>query len=330
MDVKRGKRLLFILLAVACLVFSSACGEEPPQEHVDLSDPVGGDGIYTTAELLNFIERGESNTATLGAAIDLGSEILRITKERGPITIVGNGFSITGNADCLIRLEDGASLRLEEISLNAGRNGLGCLGDATLGGNAEISSVAHCIVCVGDLSVLENSAFQLASNVGSGIKAKGLELLPGSEVIAEGALGGISIAQDDLILCEGASLSAITEENYNALKCEGTLVLREGALLRVTNNGEYHGAEIHDLSVEGVASVEATGGSKGVGIFLFEQEEDVYLVGSCTPELRFEVGNGNVTFVESADDMPNPELEEDAEAEETEGQEGGEAETEGS
>ena len=107
-------------------------------------------------------------------------------------------------------------------------------------------------------------------------------------------------------------------------------MLREGALLRVTNNGEYHGAEIHDLSVEGVASVEATGGSKGVGMFLFEQEEDVYLVGSCTPELRFEVGNGSVTFVESADDIPNPELEEGAEAEETEGQEGGEAETEGS
>ena len=62
-------------------------------------------------------------------------------------------------------------------------------------------------------------------------------------------------------------------------------------------------------------------------MFLFEQEEDVYLVGSCTPELRFEVGNGNVTFVESADDMPNPELEEDAEAEETEGQEGVEGET---
>ena len=59
--------------------------------------------------------------------------------------------------------------------------------------------------------------------------------------------------------------------------------MRNGATLHVTNNGEYHGAEIHDLSVEGVAALEAVGGGKGVGVFLFEQEEDVYFVGSCTP-----------------------------------------------
>ena len=45
-------------------------------QHVDLSDPVGGDGIYTTAELMDFIENGQSDTATLGASIDLGGEIL--------------------------------------------------------------------------------------------------------------------------------------------------------------------------------------------------------------------------------------------------------------
>lgn len=141
------------------------------------------------------------------------------------------------------------------------------------------------------------------------MKAKGLSLLQGSEIVANGALGAISIAGDDLLLDEATTLIATTDENYNALKCEGTLVMRNGATLHVTNNGEYHGAEIHDLSVEGVAALEAVGGGKGVGVFLFEQEEDVYFVGSCTPELRFEVGNGSVTFVADASEIPEPENE---------------------
>lgn len=311
MDRKRGKRLLFICILAACLALFGACGSDAPQEpHVDLSDPVSGDGIYTTAELMNFIENGASDTATLGASIDLGSEILRITKARGSITIVGNGFSITGNGDCVLRLEDGCTLRLENVNLVGGRNAIGCLGDAALGGSAGISSVAHCITSVGDLTILESSSFTLSSNVGCGVKAKGLSLLRGSGITASGALGAVSIAGDDLLLSENTTLIAATDENYNALKCEGTLVMREGALLRVTNNGEYHGAEIHDLSVEGVATLEAVGGAKGVGVFLFEQEADVYLVGSCTPELRFEVGDGSVTFVADASEIPEPEPEE--------------------
>ena len=304
------KRRLLFYIFVACMAFMAACsGNEPEEQHVELSDPVGGDGIYTTAELMDFIENGQSDTATLGASIDLGGDILSITQTRGSITIRGNGFSITGNGDCVIRLEDGCTLRLEDVSLIGGRNAIGCLGDAAIGGTFSINSVAHCITGVGDLTVAQNSKLQLSSNVGCGVKAKGLSLLQGSEIVANGALGAISIAGDDLLLDEATTLIATTDENYNALKCEGTLVMRNGATLHVTNNGEYHGAEIHDLSVEGVAALEAVGGGKGVGVFLFEQEEDVYFVGSCTPELRFEVGNGSVTFVADASEIPEPENE---------------------
>ena len=67
----------------------------------------------------------------------------------------------------------------------------------------------------------KNSKLQLSSNVGCGVKAKGLSLLQGSEIVANGALGAISIAGDDLLLDEATTLIATTDENYNALKCEG-------------------------------------------------------------------------------------------------------------
>ena len=319
MNSEKKRRLLLICLFITCMALFGACGDDIPQEHVDLSDPVSGDGIYTTAELIDFIESGASDTATLGASIDLGGEILRITKARGSITICGNGFSITGNGDCVLRLEDGCTLRLEDISIMGGRNGIGCLGDAMLGGNAEINSVAHCITGVGDIVIQENSSFTLASNVGCGIQVKGLTLLKKSAITANGALGAVSVAGDELTLGEDAALIAATEDHYNALKCEGTLTMQNGSLLRVTNNGEYHGAEIRDLSVEGLATLEAAGGEKGVGVFLFEQEKDIYLVGSCTPELRFEVGDGSVTFVADASEIPEPEP--DAEGEDAEPEE---------
>ena len=311
MNSEKKRRLLLICLFITCMALFGACGDDIPQEHVDLSDPVSGDGIYTTAELIDFIESGASDTATLGASIDLGEEILRITKARGSITICGNGFSITGNGDCVLRLED--------ISIMGGRNGIGCLGDAVLGGNAEINSVAHCITGAGDIVIQENSSFTLASNVGCGIQVKGLTLLKKSAITANGALGAVSVAGDELTLGEDAALIAATEDHYNALKCEGTLTMQNGSLLRVTNNGEYHGAEIRDLSVEGLATLEAAGGEKGVGVFLFEQEKDIYLVGSCTPELRFEVGDGSVTFVADASEIPEPEP--DAEGEDAEPEE---------
>ncbi len=302
----KRRLLLFVFAALAGIVLLSACEDVLPEEMVEISDFLSGGGIYTTAELISFFESGLSDTATLGASIDLGSEILRLEADRGPITIEGNGYGITGNGDCVIRMGDGCTLRLVDVGITGGRNGIGCLGDAAIGGNATINSVAHCMTATGDIVIEENSKFVMASNVGCGLKAKGLTLLSGSSMESAGTLGGLNITEDDLILGENAALSAITEENYNALKCEGTLVMSEGASLAVTNNGEYHGAELNELSVAGVATLNAVGGSKGVGVFLFEQEDDIYLIGSCTPELRFEVGDGSVTFVADASEIPEP------------------------
>lgn len=309
------KRLLLLMLG-ALLFAAAGCTEDIPEEHLDINDPQ--EGVYTSADLISFFENGDADTVRLGASIDLGDALLCLSKERGPITVYGDGNTITGNGDCVIRLDDGASLRLDDVEIVAGRTGIGCLGNAQLSGNMMVVSVAHCIYAEGDLVIDEKSTLHLASNVGTGMIAKGLTLLKESTLDAVGPLGGLNIRGDELRLGEGVTVSAQTKENYNALKCEGTLALEEGAMLSVTNAGEYHGAEIHDLSVEGVATIEAVGGDKGVGMFLFEQEADVYLVGSCTPELRFEVGDGSITFVADASEIPEPEAEEAEEAEETE------------
>ena len=314
------QRLFAILIVIIALMLVSlcmtACEEEVPPEHVDVGTPANGGSIYTAAELISFFEKGQSGSAALGTSIDLGDDILKLEKDRGAITIQGNGFSITGNGDCVIRLGDGCTLRLEDVEIVGGRSGIGCLGDAVLGGEITISSIAHSITAVGDVTVEKDSVFNLSSNVGCGLRAKGLTILPNSTVATAGALGGINIMADDLVLSENTTVSAITDDNYNALKCEGTLILKDGATLVMINNGPYHGAELRDMEVEGVVNVEALGGGNGVGIFLFEQDEDVFLVGRCLPEPRFEVGDGSITFVEDASQIPVPEPEEDAETDE--------------
>ncbi|MBE5785627.1 MAG: hypothetical protein E7330_07515 [Clostridiales bacterium] len=299
------KRLLLLMLSALFVFAAAACTEDVPEEHLDINDPQ--EGIFTTADLIAFFENGDANSVRLGASIDLGDALLSLSNERGPITVYGEGNTITGNGDCVIRLENGAALQLMDVEIVAGRSGIGCLGNAALSGNVTITSVAHGIFGEGDITIGENSVFRLASNVGTGLSAKGLTLLKGSSLDATGSLGGLNIRGDELRLGEGVTVSAETKENYNALKCEGTLALEEGAKLSVINGGEYHGAEIHDLSVEGLATLEAVGGAKGVGVFLFEQEADVYLIGSCTPELRFEVGDGSITFVADASEIPEPE-----------------------
>ena len=53
-------------------------------------------------------------------------------------------------------------------------------------------------------------------------------------------------------------------------------------------------------------NIEADGGDKGVGMFAFSADGDYYAVGHCEPEMVIETGNGSVTFVNDAADIPEP------------------------
>ena len=83
--------------------------------------------------------------------------------------------------------------------------------------------------------------------------------------------------------------------------------MEEGSALIVENRGEYHGAEITALAVNGAVTIEAKGGKNSSGLFLFEQLQNIAVIGSCEPKARFESGKGSITFVESAADLPTPE-----------------------
>jgi len=110
--------------------------------------------------------------------------------------------------------------------------------------------------------------------------------------------------KNDLWMGRGASLYAETSAYYCALKCAGLLRMEDGASLTVKNLGDYHGAEIDGIQIDGRVRIEADGGEKGVGIFLFELNDSFTAAGHCEPPLRFESGQGALEFVETVSDIP--------------------------
>lgn len=297
---------LIVLLAL-CAVLLAGCAGEEEEARVELADPIGGSSIVTGADLLAFLERGESNTATLSGDISLEQEMLRITKERDGLVINGNGFTLSGAGDCVIRLEEGCSVTLNDVVIHSGADAIGCLGDASIGGTGlSIVGLGNGIRAAGVVTILPNSDIQATATNGTGLIAADLILEAGASVTGQGPLGGADIA-GSILLKEGASLGAFTQENYNALKCDGTLTMLDGASLKVENSGQYHGAEIGALSVSGMVTIEATGGENSSGLFLFEQLDPITVLGHCTPAPRFESGKGSITFIEDPADFPSEE-----------------------
>lgn len=295
----KKKIVLFSILLP--LVFLCACSAEEQQAedyHIDLSDP--NEGIYTAADLIAFFEDGEGDTAVLGGSIDLAGEMLKLTKLRGPITMQGNGNSLTSGGDCVIRLEDGAALTLNDITVVAGADGLGCLGDAQIGGaGCTIEALTNAVHCVGGLTVMKDSDMLLSGTKGSGLIAESVTLSSGARVTATGTQSAVRTLKNDVTLSENAFLSATTSMYYSALKCSGILRMQDGSKLVARNEGSYHGAEIKGLIVDGVVTIEADGGGHGVGLFLFDLHEDIVLMGHCEAAARFESGDGSLTFVDT-------------------------------
>lgn len=297
--MKHSFSVLIIILSAFLLC---ACAPEQMQEeHLQINEPLAGDNIYTAEELLLFIEKGESTKATLAASISLEDEMIKLTTERGSLTIDGNGYTLSGTGDCVVRLENGCELALENIEIIGGYDAIGCLGDATIEAkNTRISSITHCINAAGNVTIAKDSDLTLSSNVGSGLNATGLTLEKGARLEANGDMSAIIVKEGNIELQESSLLKAVTKKDYNALKCDNTVYLKNGAELDVDNMGNYHGAEIGYIAVEGVVTIKAHGGSQGVGLFLFSLNNKIYALGECLPDLRFEVGKGEIVFLQSA------------------------------
>lgn len=301
----RFKRIVARLAAFLCAaLFLSGCGADAGETKIEIGDAIGGSSIVTAADLLAFLEKGEADTARLSADISLEGEMLRITKARDGVTLDGNGFTLSGSGDCVLRLDEGCSVRLTNITIHSGSDAIGCLGSASIGGKGvRLIAVGNGIRAAGEVSVAAGSSIESEANVGMGIAASGLTLQNGASLSAKGPMGGVNVS-GEIRLAPGARLAAYTEEHYNALKCGGTLTLQDGSTLVAENLGEYHGAELMALQISGAVNIEAKGGKNYSGLFLFEQLEDITVIGSCRPKPRFEKGKGSITFVDSAQKLP--------------------------
>ncbi len=301
------KRIACALFALIILIFAAGCGGETDEPHINIGDMENGAGITSASDLADFFESG-GEVAVLARSIDMEDIMLTLSAERGHVTIQGNGNTISGNADCIIRLDDGAKLTLDNVNINGGAEGIGGLGNAELSGQGAINAVSHALDFAGGVEIGNGSKFYIKSNRGSAIKARSIILDENCAVYAYGGgdTSAINSFEEDIILHEGAQLEAVTETNYNALKCTGTFIMRDGSTFIVTNQGEYHGAELNDVEIYGTVTIQATGGDKGVGLFAFSAADDYYAVGYCTPEMVIETGNGSITFVESGNEIPEP------------------------
>ena len=105
------------------------------------------------------------------------------------------------------------------------------------------------ILCADELIVSEGSSLVCKGSNGRGIDAEDITIKAGASVSGEGVLGGIN-SRSDITLEKGASLAAYTDENYNALKCDGQLSMADGSALTVENRGRYHGAEIYEFAIK--------------------------------------------------------------------------------
>lgn len=324
----KKRSILFMLIAFIFLLLG-ACGGNPQNAedyHIDLADP--SQGIYTAADLIAFFENGENNTAALGGSVDLGGEMLKLTKQRGALTLIGNGNSITSSADCVIRMEDGTELSLNDLTIIAGADGIGCLGDARLSGDKiSIHALTNAVHCAGSLNVLQDSSMELRGTKGSGIIAQSISLEKNAQITAHGEQSGVHILKNDLQLSENASLHAKTSQYYCALKCSGMLRMENGSELSVENEGDYHGAELGGVEINGAVTIKADGGRRGAGLFIFNLTQEYSAAGHCEPELRLESGKGSLHFFDNVEQIPvsentNADAEDEAQSTGTEKQDG--------
>lgn len=283
-----------VCLLLLCLLLCG-CTQSPPAPNEE--DAVFDTVLVSTAEeLLAFFEAGQTASVRLEADIDMRDVMLKQTFARGQIELDGDGHTITSSASSLLRLEDGCTILLSNVTLHASQIAIGLLGGGFLGGDGvSLQSENTAIYATGSLAVLPHSTLTLISSGGAGIYASGLTLGTKSILSIEALTCAVSTARGDLLLEKAASLTC-SAQGDNIVKTDGTLYLMENAVLRSQNTGDHNAARIGTLHADPTATLEAQGGKNGIGLFVVEQYEDVTLRGYCTPAAHQERGDGAILF----------------------------------
>ncbi len=295
--MKRSTVSATILLFIVGVFFGCTRIEKTPVK-IEIAGDSEGIKISSGADLIDLFRKGRSSTAILTDNVHIGREILKLTEALGTMTLIGNGFTIYGEGECVIRMDNNCHLNMESLTLMGSHDGIGIMGDGTISAkNSKIDAGLNGISATGNLKLNENGSINVTGRTGRGIDAKGLTIQNNAQITALGNLNGINVTRDEFIMLEGSKLTAYSGQ-YNAVKCSNTLVLNDGAVFEVTNTGEYHGAELEAIEVHGTVTIKASGGEKGAGLFLFELNDQITVKGFCNPNYRIESGHGSIEFID--------------------------------
>ena len=251
--------------------------------------------IHTKEELLGFFEAGPL-WARLSGNINMAGSSLTVSAKRGSITLEGGGYTVTGEAPALIRMEDSTSLWLENITLNVEKIAVGFFGDGSVGGkNCKINSTLNALHAAGEISVLPNSSMEITAAEGTGIAAMGITVGESAALVVEGMICAVNANDGGLVLEHSAQLTCEAAGD-NVVRTDDTLQMEENTLLKATNTGTYIAVRANSLALSETARMEASGGENGAGLFVVDQHEDIVIRGFSTPDVSQEGGAGSITF----------------------------------
>ncbi|MDL2235857.1 hypothetical protein LJC07_06910 [Christensenellaceae bacterium OttesenSCG-928-L17] len=286
--------VVLLLLPVLC----AGCGAGQENGEPDTPQILE---IQSAAELAAWFESGPTE-ARITNNIDMGGDMLTLRAGRGVLQLYGGGHTLSGNAPSLIRLEDGAGLYLEEITLEAKQIAVGLLGSGQLGGkSAAIHAALNAIHAAGALTIANGSTLSVSSEEGAGIFSVGLTVQKQAALTVSGSSCAIHTNEGDLVLESGATIACEAGGDH-AVRTDDILQMDTGAVLTAINTNEYAAVRANSLAIAPGARMEATGGENGVGLFVVEQHEDIDVLGFSVPDASCENGRGSITF--HADALP--------------------------
>lgn len=290
----KNKWVSIILCIVLLTGAAAGCANAAQEPQQGLEAELGT--LISTAEDLQRFLSGTTDTATLTDDISMGEEMLRLENGRGNITIHGGGHIIAGTNACVLRMDNGTKATLNDVHIVGTLGGIGILGGAEIAGtNLSITASSNGIEATGIVTISAGSSIAVESKAGSALVCVGAKIMDSASFSATGLQAGVNTARGDLQICKNAVVT-VKGADYNALKTDGSLILEAECLLSATNTDTHNGAKVGSLIADETATIQASGGDFGIGLFIVEQTEDVVLRGYCNPDVRYEMGQGRVSF----------------------------------
>jgi len=291
-------KLMGVLLLILSGIFlSTGCHTQGHSESTDPSITL----ISTKEELQDFFCAAvPDQTGRLTASISMNHDMLHVSGDTA-LCLDGNGFTLSGDGACVIRLGNNSKLQLNNINIHGDQYGIGLLGNASISASETlIQGDTIALDAIGSVQITSGSNLECSSYAGTALRCASLTVDQDAKLICSGMERAIDTSLGDLLLKEDAAIEA-TAEGYEVVKVGGSLTMEDNSLLNVENLGEYHGAEVGFLHTSGTPTIHALGGEHGVGVFFRMLTQDTELNGFCEPKARAEYGEGELIFLDNTE-----------------------------